>query len=78
MNKLAFHLTAVLILSCFFLLSCSRSKDPSQTKESNQTSTEQAARAIKEYGRNPIDKARTAQQLGEERMNAVDEAVKQK
>jgi hypothetical protein len=32
--------------------------------------------AIKEYDKKPIDKARAAQQLGEERSKAIDESVK--
>lgn len=78
MKKLIFHLTAILILSCLVLFSCSKSKEPSQAKEGGKTSTEQMADAIKEYGDKPIQKARTAQQLGEERVNAMDEAVKTK
>jgi hypothetical protein len=32
--------------------------------------------AIREYGKKPLDKARAAQQLGEERSKAMDEAAK--
>ena len=78
MKKLLFHLTAFLILFCLALSSCSRSKDPDQEKVGKRTSTEQAADAVKEYGSKPIEKARAAQQLGEERTNAIDDALKQK
>ncbi len=78
MKKSAIYLTLALILSSSILFSCSRSQEPSQAKEGNQSSTEQAIGAIKEYGNKPIQKARSAQQIGDERTNAIDEAVKQK
>ena len=78
MKKFVFHLTAVVILFCLVLSACSGSKNPDQAKEGNKTSTEQAADAIKEYRGKHKEQARAAQQMGEERTNAIDEALKQK
>jgi hypothetical protein len=78
MKKLIFHLATCLILFWVVLSGCSRSKTPDQAKEGKKTSTEQAADAIKEFGAKPIEKARTAQQMGEERTRAVDNAIQEK
>ncbi len=78
MKEYGFKLTAILILFCLVLSGCSGSKNQDQAKEEKKTSTEQAADAVKEYGAKPIDKARAAQRIGEERTGAIDEAVKQK
>ncbi len=78
MKRFSSRLAAILLLFCLALSGCSGSKNQDQAKESKKTSTEQAADAIKEYGARPIDKARAAQQIGVERTDAIDEAVKQK
>ncbi len=77
MRKLVFHLSAILILFCLLLPGCSGSKKPDQAKEDTKNSTVQAVDAVKEL-RKPIEKARAAQQLGDERVNAIDDAVNQK
>jgi uncharacterized protein YceK len=78
MKKLVFHPTAILFICCLVLSSCSGSKSQDQAKEGRKTSTGQAVDAIKEYSARPINKARAVQQLGEERTNAIDDAVRQK
>jgi PBP1b-binding outer membrane lipoprotein LpoB len=71
-----FRIIALTIM-CLVLTCCSGSKDTEQkAKESNRTATEQTVEAVKEYGKKPMDKARAAQQMGEERTQAMDEAVK--
>ena len=76
MKKSVFHLTAILILFCLVLSGCSGNKNQDQAKEDKKTSTEQAVQAIEEYGHRPIDKARAAQRLGNERTDAIDDALK--
>ena len=66
----------VLVLGCLLLVGCSESKDGEQSKASGKPTTEQAADKIKAYGANRIDKARDAQQMGNERTDAIDEALK--
>lgn len=48
------------------------------SKESNQNAAKQTSDAVTENLRKPVDKARAAQQLGEARDQAMDEALKQK
>jgi hypothetical protein len=74
MKRSFLHLTAVLIFSCPILFGCSGSKNPDQAKE-GKTSNEQTIDAVKQYGQKPIEKARAAQRLGDERVNAIDDAV---
>lgn len=65
-----------LALFCLILTACSGSEETQQTKSSNTTATEQTVEAIRDYGQKPIDKARTTQQLGEDRVKAIDEAAR--
>ena len=76
MRKTGFSRIILLTLFCLVLTGCSGGKEADQTKVIDRTRTEQTAEAIKEYGKKPIDKARAAQQLGEERSKAIDESVK--
>ncbi len=68
----------IMTLALFWLVlsACSQSKETEPVKAGARSATEQAAEVVKEYGKKPIGKARTAQQLGEERTRAIDEAVK--
>jgi hypothetical protein len=76
MRKTGFYLIIPLALCCLALPCCSGSKEPDQTKASDKSRTEQTVEAIEEYGKKPLDKARAAQQLGEERSKAIDESLK--
>lgn len=76
MKKIIFQLTVVSILFC--LAACSGSKDQDEAKEGKKPSTGQAVKAIEEYGAKPIEKARAAQHLGEERTKAIDDALELK
>ena len=76
MGNAGFYLIIPLALFCLALPCCSGSKEPDQTKVSDKSRTEQTVEAIKEYGKKPLDKARAAQQLGEERSKAIDEAAR--
>jgi hypothetical protein len=76
MRKAGFCRIIPLALFCLVLLCCSGSKEADQTKVSDRPKTEQTVEAIKDYGEKPLDKARAAQQLGEERSKAMDEAAK--
>jgi len=76
MREAGFFRIVPLALMCLVLTGCSGSKDAEQGKASNRTASEQTVEAVKEYGKKPMDKARAAQQMGEERTKAMDEAVK--
>jgi hypothetical protein len=76
MTKAGFYCIVPIALLCLALPCCSGSKEPDQTKASDKSRTEQTVEAIKEYGKKPIDNAHAAQQLGEERSKAIDEAAK--
>lgn len=70
MNRLCKLLTLILAL-CAITVACSKEKN-----QGVQTSTRHVKEAIEEYGREPINKAKKAQSLGEERLKAIDEAMK--
>jgi uncharacterized protein YceK len=78
MTKLILHLSVIPILFCLILSGCSGSKNQDQATEGKKSSTGQAVDAMKEYKARPMDKARATQQLGEQRTNAIDDALKQK
>lgn len=69
---------ATVCLCCLLLTGCSGGKDAEQGKASDRSATERTADAIKQYGAKPIDKARSVQQLGDQRTKAMDEAVRSK
>ena len=68
---------AVLALSIALLAfcSCSKAKDAQKEGKDFQSATQQVTEAIQDFGKKPIDKARAAQKLGEDRTKAIDEAV---
>jgi len=76
MTKAAFFSIVSLLLFCLVFTGCSGGKEAEQPKASVKAATEQTTEAIRDYGKRPIDAARAAQQLGDERTKAVDEAVK--
>jgi outer membrane biogenesis lipoprotein LolB len=76
MRKAGLYRIIPLALFCLILTGCSGSKEKEQAKSSNRTLTEQTVEAIKDYGRKPIDKARAAKELGDERTKAIDEAAR--
>ena len=76
MGKARFWSVMIPVLCCLVLAGCSGKKDADRPKTSDKTATEQTADDIRQYGKKPLDKARAAQQLGEERTNAIDEAIK--
>jgi hypothetical protein len=78
MKKAIYYGVIATALVCMALAGCSGNKDSEPAKANSKTATQEAAEAVKEYGKRPLDKARAAQQMGEDRVNAIDEAVKQK
>lgn len=69
---------AILSLTCSLGLSgCSGGKGPGEAKSEEKTVSEQAAQSIREYAQKPMDRARATQQLGDERTEAIDRALKQ-
>lgn len=76
-QKKALHVFVVgLALVSLTLASCSQSKSPDPAAVQSQPFTEQAKEAIQDYGRKPINKARMTQDLGDQRTEAMDAAVK--
>ena len=76
MAKAIFCRITILVFVCLVLTGCSGSKDVEQAKVSDKSATEETVDNIRQYGGKPLDKARAAQQVGEERTNAIDEAIK--
>jgi hypothetical protein len=76
MGKAGFYLIIPIALFCLVLPGCSGGKEAEPTKATVGPGTKQAVEAIKDYAKKPLDKARAAQQLGDEKTKAIDEAVK--
>ncbi len=57
---------------------CSQSKDKEPAEVKVDPVAEETARQIRKELRTPIDKAQKTQELGDERTEAIDQAVKQK
>jgi hypothetical protein len=66
---------SALLISLLAFCSCSKVKDGQEEGKETKPATQQAAEAIRDLGKKPIDKARTAQKLGDDRTKAIDEAV---
>jgi len=57
---------------------CAQSKDKEPVEVKVDPAAEEAARQIRKDLRTPIDRAQQTQELGDERTEAIDQAVKQK
>ena len=66
---------SVLIVFLLAFCSCSKAKDAQKEVKDTKPATQEAAEAIRDYGKKPIDKARAAQKSGDDRTKAIDEAV---
>ena len=64
-------------VDCFYVcfLFVFQGKGCAKGREETKPATQQAAEAIRDLGKKPIDKARAAQNLGDDRTKAIDEAV---
>ena len=76
MNTRFFRLVVISFIG-LALFGCSGNSNSEGKKEAKKDSTEQTKEAIKEYGTKPIGKARAAQQAGQDRTDAIDNALKQ-
>jgi hypothetical protein len=71
-----YRLLAVISISfALALFSCSNEKSFDKQGVGAKTPTQQASEAIEGYGKRPIDKARKAVSLGEDRTRDIDEAT---
>jgi hypothetical protein len=79
-NRWRHLLGAVVILALgLCLASCGGSKEADAPQAGSTTGTvEKKADPITEYGKDKLRKARTAQQLGDERTEAIDKSVQGK
>jgi len=66
---------SALVISLLVFCCCSRAKDAQQEGKQTKPATQEAAEAIRDFGKKQIDKARAAQRLGDDRTKAIDEAV---
>jgi hypothetical protein len=74
-DKPFYHLICLIVFH-LVLTGCSENKGTEQTEVNSKTATEQKVGAIKDYDRKPIDMARGAKELGDERTKAVAEAAR--
>jgi hypothetical protein len=75
-KRSCFSFVVALALVSLTLASCSKSESTDKAAVQSQPFTEQAKEAIQDYGRRPINKARMTQDLGDQRIEAMDAAVK--
>jgi hypothetical protein len=76
MRKIAFYVAVALVTCLAGFSACTRNKDKEAEVVKVDPTSEETANKIRQTLRAPIDKARQAQDLGEERTNAIDEATK--
>jgi hypothetical protein len=63
----------VLAVSVFTFCGCPKAEEAQ--KKDPKPAAQQAAESIRDFGKKPIDKARGTQKLGDDRTQAIDEAV---
>ncbi|MGC9193997.1 MAG: hypothetical protein ACP5IL_00915 [Syntrophobacteraceae bacterium] len=74
MNWRKWLLLMLLVLFTVGVCACSKERE---AKKSIDKFTSEKTKAIENYGKRPIDKARQVQMLGEQRGKDIDNAVKQ-
>jgi hypothetical protein len=77
MKRIMFYCVTAVIAGCLGVSACSRSSDVESQPVKGDPASEAAAKQIRKTLRSPIDKAQHTHELGDERTNAMDEAVKQ-
>jgi hypothetical protein len=78
MKTLRIVLSAMLLTCCVAFTACSESKDQQPPQVKIDPAAEQRAKAIRDELRAPINKAEEAQQMGDERTEAIDRVLRQK
>lgn len=65
-----------LAVSLATFCACSRVDKKQEKAKAARPAAGQAAEAIRDFGKRPIDRAKATQKLGDERTRSVDEAVR--
>jgi hypothetical protein len=81
MRKMPVYLMIVMSVFCLGFLGCSKGGDvqsDDKAKVVREEPRNEQAEKIRETLRSPINKARSTQDLGDERTKAIDEALKNK
>ena len=76
MNRLRCLLVLISVLCAVTAVACSKEKSSKDEAKNVKPVTEQAKEAIQDYGRRPVAAAQKTQSLGDERLNGIDEAMK--
>jgi hypothetical protein len=76
MKKIMFYCAAAVIACCLGCSACSRSSDVESKPAKVDPASEETAKQFRKTLRSPIDKAQQTQEMGDERTNAMDEAIK--
>jgi hypothetical protein len=77
MKTIMFYSVTAVIACCLGFSACSRSSDVESQTAKGDPASEEAAKHIRETLRSPIGKAQHTHEMGDERTNAMDEAIKQ-
>jgi cytochrome c-type biogenesis protein CcmH/NrfF len=78
MKKLGILINVALLTCTVSLSACSQSKEKEPEVAKSNPAAEQAAKAIRDELRAPINKALKTQELGDNRTDAIDRALQQK
>ena len=76
-KRLPMYFAMALLVFCINLSACSKDEGPKSEKGKIEKMTDHAADVVVEKIRTPIDKARSVQEMEEERMRGLDEALKE-
>lgn len=75
MRKFTASLAAALLVTGLLVSACSKNSETEAEKAAVDKLTDRAADAAVQKIKTPIDKARNAQDLGDDRLQAMDEAL---
>jgi hypothetical protein len=73
MKKILLYLSIVLFLFCGTFFACSKNGDEESKKGRIEEMTDKAAKEIVDYMQTPIERARSAKNVEEDRQNAVED-----
>ena len=77
MKRLLMYFAIAVLVFCINFSACSKDEGPKSEKGKIEKMTDHAADIAVKKIRTPIDKARSVQEMEEERMRGLDEALKE-
>ena len=77
MRLVSRYVAGLFLIWPLVLSGCSGGKGNADSKKQEKTVSDKAAQAIRGYAQEPMDRARATQHMGDDRTEAIDQAVNQ-